>query len=350
MNSNPLISVIVPVFNQESYLRQCLDSLINQTFENIEIICINDGSTDQSGVILRKYMMLDDRVTVLELPNEGVSAARNSGLQQAKGAFILFVDSDDWIEPTTCEIAFNSINKYEADIVMWPYIRENGKKGLPKKIFDEDIVFEGDNLKKTIHRRFIGPIGNEVYTPENMDSLCTVWGKLYRTEITKGLQFVDLKKIGSFEDGLFNLQVFGNINRAVYINQYLYHYRTNNYKSATRRYNPDLPEQRNTLYFLMSTYISENNLDQDYTEGLSNRKCLDVLGLGINAVAAEKGIISKREGIYRILNDQQRKECLQVFNTTGFPVYWKLFYNAAKKDKLYTLLVLLTFIQLIRRK
>ena len=102
MNEKPIVSIIVPVFNVEKYLEKCLDSLLNQTYKKIEIICINNGSTDKSGEILKQYSKIDDRIVIITQANQGVSVARNEGIKKAKGNYIMFVDSDDWIDKDTC--------------------------------------------------------------------------------------------------------------------------------------------------------------------------------------------------------------------------------------------------------
>ena len=98
MKNQPKVSIIVPVYNVEEYLVKCLDSLVNQTLKEIEIICINDGSTDNSLEILNTYAQKDSRITIIDKKNEGVSAARNTGLNISKGEYIMFVDSDDYLE------------------------------------------------------------------------------------------------------------------------------------------------------------------------------------------------------------------------------------------------------------
>lgn len=98
MKNQPKVSIIVPVYNVEKYLAKCLDSLVNQTLKDIEIICINDGSTDNSLEILNTYAQKDSRITIIDKKNEGVSAARNTGLNISKGEYIMFVDSDDYLE------------------------------------------------------------------------------------------------------------------------------------------------------------------------------------------------------------------------------------------------------------
>lgn len=111
MEQSPKVSVIIPVYNAEKYLRECLDSVVNQTLKEIEIICVDDGSTDGSLTILREYRKKDKRVKVLTQANEGVSAARNRGLLSACGEFVAFLDSDDYIEISAYEISYKEAKK-----------------------------------------------------------------------------------------------------------------------------------------------------------------------------------------------------------------------------------------------
>lgn len=112
----PKISVIVPVYNVENYLRGCLDSIINQSFKDLEIICVNDGSTDNSGTILQEYADKDSRIKIINKENGGLSSARNVGIMAATGDFLGFVDSDDWIDLDFYEKLYNAAVKYDADI------------------------------------------------------------------------------------------------------------------------------------------------------------------------------------------------------------------------------------------
>lgn len=126
---NDLISVIVPVFNVEKYLCECLDSIINQSYKNIEIILVDDGSTDDSGKICERYRHKDNRITVLHKSNEGLSSARNKGLEKARGEYIQFIDSDDYIDTDTIEIMHDIVCKYNADVVSYShYILNEGRK------------------------------------------------------------------------------------------------------------------------------------------------------------------------------------------------------------------------------
>lgn len=226
MEQLPKVSIIVPVYNVAPYLRQCMDSIINQTYRNIEIICIDDGSTDESGEILDEYAKADNRINVLHMNNSGVASARNTGLSLASGEYLLFVDGDDWIDTATCQKAVSSISTESADVVMWPYIREFTDHSDPKMIFRGQKLFDETECRK-LQRRMIGLSDEELAHPENADALSTVWGKLYRREIIEQnhLRFENLSRIGAYEDGLFNLCYFAHVKSAIYIPDYLNHYR-----------------------------------------------------------------------------------------------------------------------------
>lgn len=143
MKNNPLISIIVPVYNSAKYLPKCLDSILNQTYQNLEIICVNDGSTDNSTNILKTYTKKDPRIKILTQKNSGLSAARNSGIKAATGEYIAFVDSDDQIKPTMLKDMISALQDSHANIAVCSFeeIYPNGKithfnKNHPKKIYD----------------------------------------------------------------------------------------------------------------------------------------------------------------------------------------------------------------------
>ena len=115
----PLISIIVPVYNVEKYIDKCISSILQQTYPRIELLLIDDGSPDKSGIICDMYAQKDNRVRVFHKPNAGVSAARNTGINNAKGEFITFVDSDDWLEPDCIRRSLNIINKNELDLLQF---------------------------------------------------------------------------------------------------------------------------------------------------------------------------------------------------------------------------------------
>ena len=332
MKKQPLISIIIPVYNVERYLAQCLDSVINQTYPNLEIICVDDGSEDRSLTILQQYASKDARVRVLEKKNAGVSGARNDGLACAQGGYIMFVDADDWIEPETCEKAIHGMLEYDADIVMWSYVSETENRSSLKVIFPQTTVFEKEEVRTKLHRRFVGAIGEELTHPELVDSLCPVWGKLYKRSLIEksGARFVDLTEIGTYEDGFFNLEVFGEVNRAVYLAEHLYHYRRNTSASVTSGYNPRLFDQWQKLYDRMESYIRANHLGETYQAALENRIALGILGLGLNVTASPQPITGKVKDIHTIISQERYRKAYKALSLHDFPVHWKVFYGCAK--------------------
>ena len=328
--SDQLVSIIVPVYNAERYLSQCLDSLIVQTYQNIEIICVNDGSSDDSLNIITEYQAKDKRISCIDKQNEGVSAARNDALKVVHGELILCVDADDWIEPETVSMAVNRITETDSDVVLWPYVSEKQGHSDVKMVFPEDMIFQGLEVKEKLHRRLIGLIDEELAHPELADSLCTVWGKLYKIDILKGIQFIDLKEIGTYEDGFFNLEVFGVVRRAAYINQPMYHYRRTNEGSQTTVYRKRLFTQWMHLFDLMQEYIDRNKLSIDYQEALRNRIALSIVGLGLNISSSGMQIGSKIKALASILNEIRYREAYKQLKLKWFPPYWKIYYFCAK--------------------
>lgn len=351
--NKPFISVIVPVYNASNHLAQCLESILGQTYTALQVICVNDQSTDSSLEILRSYAERDSRITVLTKQNEGVSFARNYGLSKADGDYILFVDSDDWIELDTCEIAVKHALEGNYDVVMWSYMRERQGESLAKRIYDEDVVFENvSDVRSKLHRRMVGILDAELSRPEGADALCTVWGKLYKTQIIKeqNIKFYDIREIGTYEDGLFNLDFFGYAESALFLNQNLYHYRRTENSSLTTAYNPKLREQWSKLFQIMRTYIANHQLGKEYSQALNNRIALSIIPLGINIVSSPAGIKSKLAEIKQTITDEAYVAAIGTLIMRYFPVHWRVFFYFARSKNACGIYLLLMGIQKIRGK
>ena len=124
------ISVIIPIYNAERYLSDCLESIVNQTFKDIEIICINDGSKDKSEQIIKQYAEKDKRIILLNQKNEGAGPARDKGVEISKGEYLSFIDSDDFFHFRTLEIVYNNIKNYKSDVIWFQYFQFKNKKQL----------------------------------------------------------------------------------------------------------------------------------------------------------------------------------------------------------------------------
>ena len=170
------VSVIIPVFNTEQYLQQCLDSIIQQTFTNIEIVCVNDGSTDGSLKILEEYAAKDGRIKVISQKNNGQSAARNRAMLEITGDYVFFLDSDDFIHQQTLEILLTVAEKTGCAVVA----TEETKK------YGGDKSYDLDNLQFTVHQK---PLEHILTT--NIASSSVIWNKLYKAEFVKNRPFIE---------------------------------------------------------------------------------------------------------------------------------------------------------------
>jgi glycosyltransferase involved in cell wall biosynthesis len=203
MSENPALSIIVPVYNSEKTITQCLDSILAQTFQNFECILVNDGSTDKSPAICDEYAQKDNRIKVLHKPNEGVSAARNDGIKVACGEYIAFVDSDDTIHTEMYEHLYNNIITRNCDVICCGFTYKNKNYLLSNEYYQ-------------------GSRPGIIYALDNADLFGVVWNKLYKSKIIKenDIKFPHGCSFG--EDFIFSLKYFSFINNAYCIGEIFY--------------------------------------------------------------------------------------------------------------------------------
>lgn len=203
------VSIIIPVYNAEKYLSHCLDSLVNQTLKEIEIICINDGSKDNSLNILEEYQKKDLRIKIIDQKNQGVSAARNNGITQAKGEYIGFVDSDDWVDLDFYEKLYFAAKKFDSDISSGGFYRE-GKNLSSKKIKYDKEEFYTTKVDKITHAI--------------LPKYSYIWNKIYKRSSLLALNF--LFPIGMYYEDMYWLtKVVGELKGFVTVPNTNYHYR-----------------------------------------------------------------------------------------------------------------------------
>jgi len=329
------VSIVVPIYNMEAYLARCLDSLLAQTCTDLEIIAVNDGSQDASLSILECYARRDSRIVVLDRENGGVSAARNVGIQAARGKYIGFVDPDDWVDESMYGDMYEQAVQEDADIVMCAYVREYGTHAKEKGFqLPDKSVYRDEELQKNMTRRLVGPLGEELANPEYLDAWGTVWSKIYRAELIKAnnLQFVDLSVVGSNEDSLFNIHAFYRARSFVFLNRPFYHYWRANAASITSAYNPSLESKFGKLYAHMEALLHEHDLQDEYRLALNNRICMNIVGLGLNIVGQRNGAsaLLKIRELKRLLANPRIQRSFVRFETKYSPVVWKVFFHCAR--------------------
>lgn len=207
VNEVDLISVIIPVYNMERFLQRCLDSVCNNTYTNLEIICINDGSKDSSLDILRKYQSKDNRIILIDQKNQKLSAARNAGLNIAKGKWIALIDSDDWIHPKYFEALLTAALNENADISICDAIVTSS----------EENEIEEIDINKLNYRSITKAELNKLHIARSR-----VWGKLYRKDIIGELRFISGAE--PVEDNCFNTMLYSTQMRYCLLDEKLYYY------------------------------------------------------------------------------------------------------------------------------
>lgn len=207
MKYSPKISVIIPVYNVEKFLKRCLDSVLNQTLKDIEIICVNDGSTDNSLKIIEEYKKFEN-IKIINQKNSGLSVARNIGLKHASADYVAFLDSDDFVDSDFYEKLFNSIEKEKADIACASIVRENDKKRTYL------INYKQVEIALNPRERFI---------LANCPKYNFVWNKLYKKEL---IEKNNLKFVSGmiYEDMWFTPDILEAANSIVAVHDTFYHY------------------------------------------------------------------------------------------------------------------------------
>ena len=248
------ISIIVPVYNGEKYIKKCLESLITQTLEDIEIICVNDGSTDSTLSILEKYSNSDNRIKVISTENKGQGHARNIALSKSNGDYISFVDADDWIEKETYALLFNKAKSENLDILFFQMINYIDKT---KKLVETDLYnhkcFEDNNLIET-----------SVFNCENTKSflfeipVCPV-SKIYKKEFLKSnnLRFPEGML---FEDNSFFYESYFNCERAGFLKKHLY-YRRRHDESVTQTFDARKYDIIKAANDILNVFIQNNQFN-----------------------------------------------------------------------------------------
>ena len=215
-----IISIIVPVYNIENYLEECIDSLLQQTYEKLEIILVDDGSKDSSGEICDNYAKKDNRITAYHIENSGPSKARNYGLEKATGEYVMFIDSDDWIEKHTLEACYEASHRYDSDIVLFNLCDFNDRDEIHQIVLNgEERYFEGKQVEYIENIMISTHAENPVTTQSIGGPVC----KLYKREVLDGCFFPEEVSFG--EDTCFVAQVLQNIKNLVYLNKSFYHRR-----------------------------------------------------------------------------------------------------------------------------
>lgn len=219
MDHRPLISILSPCYNVEAFLPQCIDSIIKQTYTNLQIVLIDDGSNDDTWSVMQHYAANDTRIEIYHQHNQGVASTRNHLLEKVNGDYVLFVDSDDWIEPDMVSFLVGKAMAGEADIVVCGMVKNDD---TPKVQYTEEVLDQDTTVKKFLfHKELSG----------------SLWNKLIKTSLLHGLRFD--RRISYGEDALFCWHVLQQAHVIVFTDRQLYHYRMNENSLSHLNWTPE---------------------------------------------------------------------------------------------------------------
>lgn len=328
-----LVSIIVPIYNAEKYLEECIESILNQTYENIEVILVNDGSTDNSLSICKKYKKNDDRIVILNKINTGVSDSRNEGMKKSSGKYLCFVDSDDTIDNKFVEIMIKELSETGTDVVFCNYMYNYEGKLIKKK----------PRLKTGVYQ--IEEIKHKLIDDGTMSGILfgTVWGAIYKRDIIKKNNIEFYREIKYNEDGIFNIEYCLNSKKIrVISDEYLYFYRQTDQSASKKhlKYNRILPATEKIIDIFRK---KEFNLNMNLECQLGARKVSEAFWMVLDLCSKNNTDNYKiiKKDLKDLLNKKELCESYKYINTRDINRY-KYIYYILMKNKMYSLLYILT--------
>lgn len=316
-----LISVIVPVYNVEKYLRQCLDSLLKQTYKNIEVVMVDDGSKDSSGKICDEYAEKHENFHVVHKENAGLGMARNTGFEHIHGEYVTFLDSDDYLDNNCIEILCDNILKHQVDMCKGGFKRVENSGVVVSIRGYENKLFKGNYAKLELLPRMIGS------SPSRHDSVeMCVCGAIYKTALIKkyDLKFPSERELIS-EDLVFNIDYMQYANGACIIEATGYNYRVN-LKSLSTSYRPDRFEASKHFYLEMKKKLQELGYGRETMFRLDRmffvylRMCI-----GQEKNAQSKKTIMKINSIKRMCTDSILNKVIKQYPMNELEIKQRIF-------------------------
>lgn len=306
--NTPQISIIVPVYKVEDTLVKCIETLINQTISDIEIILVDDGSPDNSGYICDQYALKDERIKVIHKENGGLASARNAGLDIARGEFIGFVDSDDYISLNMYEKMYKKINELEADICICGYYTVRNDKYISHKIgIDKNFLNKEEIIEKLVKPL----IGNDL--EHNDEIVGFVWRNLYKKELICSSRFKS-EEIYFAEDEVFNIDAYYKSRKVCLLDEPLYYYQYNA-NSLSNKYRPRLWNKLINLLEYKKDVANQINIIDEIEERLNNQ-LIKMIIISIKNIKHSNCTLSQKHRLDEIKNIINHEETRKVIKDT----------------------------------
>lgn len=330
------ISIIIPVYNVEKYLDTCVQSVVNQTLKDIEIILVDDESPDSCPHMCDNYAVKDERIKVVHKNNGGLGFARNSGLEVATGKYVTFLDSDDYVDLETYEHLCTLLEKHTLDAIFYKFIRfSDNNDNIQTRVNDDVELYQGESIKKLM----LDIIASEPSAKVDHKIQCSSCSAIYRLDIIKknNIRFHSERELIS-EDLIFNLDYLSHVDNVGFNFSEHYHYRLNNF-SLTSTVRTNRIEKNITLYNYINQNLKNWNLDVDKGSERNNR-----LFIGYSRSAIVQLLKSSYELKMQWLDNVLSNEiwaCLyKIYDWRKLPLYQCLFFLfCCKKCKLGLLIL-----------
>ena len=328
-------SVVVPCYKVEQYLPKCVESLCNQTLKEIEIILVDDGSPDNSGKICDEWAAKDSRVKVIHKANGGVSAARNDGLGIAQGEYVLFCDSDDWMDNDALENLYLSGVKNQADVVIGDVSQVYGERKVPVHFYDKEFVSSDKALiDEMIKANFCKKYCPNPYHGKPAFGYGGPWNKAVRREfvIENDIMF-DVRVKGIFDDILYTAYILANAKKVVYIQKNVYNYRILS-NSITHSFKANLLEINEAIFNSWDEYLKKYGSDGRFNEAYAAnviRRLKSTLGLYYFSSKNPMSLRQQFKDIKRLIATEPYATAIKTANPSKLlHKYDELIWNSAK--------------------
>lgn len=329
---NELVSVVVPVYNTAPWLDRCVESIAAQTHRKLEILLVDDGSTDESPALCDCWAQKDPRIRVIHKKNEGLGMARNTGMDQASGRYLFFFDSDDYIEPQLVENCLARARETEAPVVLYGCCRERQGRRQAVPVTAPKLLFRGEEIRQELLP--------SLYT-YGFGQGVSAWGKMYDLTLLRrlGLRFRSEREIIS-EDGWFMLELFSRLNRAAILPENLYIYCIRR-GSLSRAYRPDRQRRNDGFLEACRDYVQRNGLPEQVAHHIAARYHGMTLGAMMDLLCTGLSRREKQAALTDILESSVLRSTLTGAVTALDAPLPRLFWRCLRERRLIACRVLL---------
>lgn len=334
------VSIIVPIYNMEKYLRRSIESLQNQILREIEIILVNDGSTDNSFAICKEYQKNDKRIKIIDKPNGGVSSARNAGIEIAKGDYIGFIDPDDWIKAEMYENMYNQIIETDADVCFCNFVVEHQNKSNPQILKIDEYLLKENEIFEELILNMISTSNIKKDSQIIMGSVCRL---LIKRELINNNNLKFDTNITYMEDLVYCVQVL-LLSNLVTINRGIYYHYIINQKSAVTSYKENFFEKQKRVYNILTDLLYKYHFNTDIFERMNKRYLNMIMNTIRNEVHLDnpQKVKFKVNYIKKLCNDDKVVSIFNNFNLQSYSLNKKMFIFALKYKLAFLLFCICT--------